>query len=662
MKKIQLLNLKLVNFKGIKEFELAANGQDINVFGSNGTGKTTLFDAFVWLLFGKDSNNSTKFEIKTLNNGQPIHKLEHEVEGTLLVEGNELKLKKVYKENWTKKSGSITESFSGHTTKYFIDDVPSKKKEYDETIKNLVVEDIFKLLTNPSYFNEQLHWEKRRNVLLEIAGDVTDEDVISSNKELEKLSDVLSNRTIEDHKKVIAAKRKEINEELERIPVRIDEINRGLPNTEGLDKKSITAKLDSLLDAIDTKNEQINSIKNGSEVNSLKQKISEIELRISNVRNEHTQNEQEELFKLKTRLQEEQSNLNILRSDLKNYETQKQQIEKQIKDLETQMQSLRDEYIKESKNEFDHESNCTCPTCEQELPEEQMKAALERFNVNKSNTLENINKRGVELKNNVQEYTEEIERIQKQIEKTTELGKQKKSGNERLEEKIQKSESTVKPIEDNPDFIKLNEEKQALEQQIKQLELSVDESVEKVKEEIKSLKEEQNSLQLDLSAIQQSEQSLERIKELEAREKKLAEEFEQLEHDLYLIEEFTRSKVNMLEDKINNKFKHARFKLFETQINGGLKETCETLYDGVPYSSGLNNAAQINVGLDIINTLSSHYDVQAPIFVDNAESVTKLIDIDSQVISLVVSESDKQLRTEPTVVDHDFVVADSEVV
>lgn len=73
---------------------------------------------------------------------------------------------------------------------------------------------------------------------------------------------------------------------------------------------------------------------------------------------------------------------------------------------------------------------------------------------------------------------------------------------------------------------------------------------------------------------------------------------------------------------------------------------CETLYEGVPYGSGLNNAAKINVGLDIINTLSEHYGILAPIFVDNAEAVTKFINVDAQLISLVVSEKDKQLRVE----------------
>ena len=644
--KIKLLNLKLVNFKGVKEFELQADGEDIKVFGDNATGKTTVFDSFVWLLFGKDSQNSTQFEIKTLRDGKPIHKLNHEVEATLLVDGQELTLKKVFKEKWTKKRGSATESFSGHTTNYYIDGVPSKKKEYEGKISEIVDEEVFKLLTNPAYFNEQLKWQDRRKTLLEIAGDVTDEEVIASNESLAKLTEILGNRSIDDHKKVIASKRKEINQELERIPIRIDEINRNLPDVNGLDKQTIETKLNDLSKQIDAKNDEINSIKNGSEVNEIKKQISDIELQIANVHNEHTQNEQQELFKLKTRLQEEESNLIVLRNDLKAKEQQKQINESRIKDFEKQMNELRNKWMEVNGEEFDHESNCTCPTCKQDLPVEQIEEVKQRFNLNKANELESINEKGIELKNKVDELKQINERIQSEIDKTTEIGKEKAKEVEQLKGKIEKAESEVTPVEENEQYIKLQEEKEALEQKIEVLQQSVDESVQKVQQEVTLLKEQQNALQMDLSKLQQSEQSLERISELEAQERQLAQEFEELEHQLYLTEEFIRTKVDLLEEKINSKFKYARFKLFEQQINGGLKEVCETTYEGVPYSGGLNNAARINVGLDIINTLSRHYGVSAPIFVDNAESVTSLIDIDAQVISLVVSEDDKELRIE----------------
>lgn len=647
MKIIKLLHLKLVNFKGIKEFELNASGNDINIFGDNATGKTTLFDAFVWLLFNKDSSNRSTFDIKTLDDaGNVINKLDHEVEATLLVDGKELTLKKVYKEQWTKKRGSLTDSFTGHTTDYYINGVPSKKKEYDDKIAEIVDENVFKLLTSPSHFNENLHWKERRDLLLEIAGDLTDEDVIKSNKDLSKLLDALNGNSVDDHKKIIAAKRREINKKIDEIPTRIDEIHRNLPDITNLDEAKIKSDIDKLSFSIEEKNEQINKIRSGSETNEIKKKISDIELKINNVRNEHTQNEQETLYKLKTRLQEEQSNLTIMRNDLRSKTEISKSNESRIKDIEQLMEELRERYVEENAKEFDHEANCKCPSCEQDLPEEQIKEVVTRFNFNKSEKLEGINKEGISLKTQVENLQEEQEKLQKEIDKIAEQGKKKASDIEKLEKKVSDAESSVKPIEENEQYIKLNDEKQKLEQQIKALEQSVEESVGRVNNDIIPLIDQQEELRNQLSSVEMAKKSKERIAELDAEEKELAKEYEKLSEELHLTEEFTRIKVEMLTDNINEKFKYARFNLFEEQVNGGLSEVCETTYQGVPYSSGLNNAARINVGLDIIDTLSKHYGVQAPIFVDNSESVTSLIDIEAQLISLSVSEIDKELRVE----------------
>lgn len=664
MKTIKLLNLKLTNFKGIKEFELAADGQDINAFGDNGTGKTTLFDAFVWVLFDKDSlNNSTgKFDLKTLRNGKAVSKLNHEVEVTLLVDDKELTLKKVYKEKWTKQRGSNVESFSGHTTDYYIDDVPSKKKEFDETIKEIVQENVFKLLTNPSHFNDDkvLHWRERRQLLLEIAGDITDEDVIATNKSLSKLLDALNGKSIDDHKKIIAAKRKEINKRIDELPTRVDEISRNMPDLAGLDESSIKGQVDKLTIEMEQKQEQINSIRNGSEVNELKKQVSDIDLQIANVRNEHTQNEQQELFKLQAKLQEEKSNHTILQGDVKAQMQQKAMNDGRIKDIENQLADLREDYKfsqeqyqQQLEQEFEHDDNCICPTCEQDLPQDKVDEAVAKFNKNKSDLLEKIqkridelNKKGPELGARKSEIEQDNETVQAEIEKITEQGTKKKNDIEKLVKKIKESELNVTPIEENQKYKQLQDEKATLQNKILELEQSQIGSINIVESEIKALKEEQQKLQIDLSKIAQSEQSAKRITELEAEEKKLAAEYEELEQQLYLTEEFTRTKVNLLTEKINSKFKYARFKLFDEQINGGLTETCVTTYEGVPYDSNLNSASKLNIGLDIINTLSKHYGVQAPIFIDNAESVTKLIDIDAQIIRLVVSEQDKQLRIE----------------
>lgn len=206
------------NFKGFKDFTLEANGDSLMVFGDNGTGKTSIADAVNWLFFNKDTQNKTDFGIKTMNNGVVIPAISHEVEGVFLIDGNEVSLKKEYVEKYTKKRGGVTSEFTGHETNHFIDGVPKSKGEYEKYIASIVNEDVFRLLTNPAYFNEQLHWKDKRKTLLDICGDISDEDVITSDKSLTTLPSILKGRTLDDHKKVIAARRKAINEELEKIP------------------------------------------------------------------------------------------------------------------------------------------------------------------------------------------------------------------------------------------------------------------------------------------------------------------------------------------------------------------------------------------------------------------------------------------------------------
>ena len=228
---MKLTKLTLRNFKGIKDFTLDTKGESVSIFSDNGVGKTTLADAWFWLLFNKDSLNRSDFEIKTLDqDGAAIPMLEHEVEGILSLDGKPLTLKKVYSESWTKKRGSANKEFTGHSTDHFIDGVPVKKNEYEAKIASIVDDRAFALLTNPRHFNEVLSWRERRELLLNICGDITDDAVIASDGKLGKLPDILQGRSLEDHRKVIKAQMVKLNQELTTIPVRISEVQRGLPS------------------------------------------------------------------------------------------------------------------------------------------------------------------------------------------------------------------------------------------------------------------------------------------------------------------------------------------------------------------------------------------------------------------------------------------------
>lgn len=650
MKNITLQRLELRNFKGVKSFNLEVHGENVKVFGDNATGKTTLFDAFVWLLFDKDSQNKKDFSIKTLKNGKELHGLEHEVEAAFTVGDRKLILRKVFSEKWTKKRGGAEKQFSGHTTDYYIDGVPSKKKDFTDQVAAIVDEEVFKLLTSPTYFNEQLHWQKRRNTLLEICGDITEDEVISSNKDLTKLPSILQGRSIENHRKVILARRAEINKELDKIPVRIDEIEHNLPNIEGLNKQDIERQIELTTSGIEEKEDLVSNIRNGNAIALKQREIQEIEMELLQIKQDHDSGTKDDVYKLKAKIQEETSNISILESKQSNLRQQKRFNDDSISSVDNKLQNLREKWFEISKQEFVHNDECECPTCGQSLPEEQVAAsrekALAQFNLQKSKSLEDIDVTGKREKANKDAWLEKNEKLTKEYDLIGEQITERQDQLLKLDDQLKLLENSVVDIMVNKQYTAKVQEKIDKTSELDKLRVSAQTSIQEVEEEARTLKNKRLALQSELAKFAAVDQSKKRIDELMDQEKGLATEFEKMEHELYLTEEFIRSKVNLLEEKINSKFKYARFKLFEQQINGGLTETCETLYEGVPYSGGLNNAARINVGLDIINTLSEHFGVSAPIFVDNSEAVTRLIDVNSQVVQLVVSETDKILRIE----------------
>jgi DNA repair exonuclease SbcCD ATPase subunit len=647
LKKIMLMALSLRNFKGVKEYKFETDGFDVGVFGDNATGKSTLFDGFNWALFDKDSHDKKDFQLKTVNGkGQELHGLEHEVTVTLKVDGELVTLKKVFEEKWTKTRGSAEKTFSGHTTKYYVNEVPAKKKEYEEKVKEIVDEDIFKLLTSTAYFNESLHWNKRRELLLEIAGDTTDEEVIGSNKNLNGLLNIISKRTIEDHKKMIAAKRSEINKELDRLPVRIDEVQRSMADTTGLVKEELEAKILNIQSSITIEEEELQRILSGNEVPTLQCKIAELNGELSEKRQAYREEQFGELNRARDELNAQADVVRGIERDVHKLFDDIERKQNTLASYESEREGLRDNWHNVNTETFDEHAQ-TCPTCKQDLPEEQKEAAKEEFNLHKSQNLANINARGKELKGKCDTLNSELDKMNKELAAYKEnLSIQKEKGREIKAKVDTLSNADGQPFEETETFIRIQSKIAELEADIHKIKTNALESSTGVKGEIAELKQNIQFIQDDLQKFTHNEKSSSRIAELEAEEKELAKEFERIEKELFLIEEFTRTKVNLLEERINSKFTHAKFKLFEEQINGGLKEVCETLYEGVPYSKGLNNAAKINVGLDIINTLSAHYGVSAPIFIDNSEAVTKLMEIDSQTISLIVSEQDKTLRVE----------------
>lgn len=638
---MKLTKLELLNFKGLKSFTINLNG-DVVIRGDNATGKTTVFDSVCWLLFGKDSLDRADFEIKTLDGGEPIHKVNHEVTGTLtLDEGGTVELKRVYREKYSSpRGGEVT--MTGHTTDYFVDGVPKKEKEYKEMVSSLVDESIFKLITNPLYFNETYSWQNRRKLLLEMCGDISDEDVIASHDELRRLAELLEGRTVDDHRKVVAAKKTAINKELDMIPVRIDEALRGKPTID-TPRDVLIQEISLATTTLETLEADKALLVNGHAVVDTRAELRDVQRQLM-ARESELQMEYKKQSALKS------NEYNMVISELNNLsskvESTKHRLDTSNRDIQ-RIESVIDELMHQrqqvNEDAFVMDIDEACPTCGQKLPAEQIQAAREKaetkFNLRKSKQLEELNQ-SIELKQ------QDIENIKKRdaglepVETLEALIKAKELVKQTITDEI--GQLTAPVLDDDSIYADLKAEEFMLQMKLDESNTDHSEEIADIDKRIAATKEHRINLETELNKYEEAKRIDTRVAELESQQAELAAEKSKLDEASYLMDEFVKAKVNMLEDVINSRFKLARFKMFNVMLNGNVEECCETTYKGVPYRS-MNNAARINIGLDIINALTSYFKVNAPVFIDNAEAVTEFVPVNSQTIKLIVDESEPQL-------------------
>ena len=631
---MKLLKLSLTNFKSIRQSSFEFDGENKIIFGDNATGKTTVFDSMCWLLFGKDSLDRSDFEIKTLVNGEPIHKVNHEVEGEFSNDdGTQFTLKRVYREKYSNPRGGDTK-LTGHTTDYFINDVPVKEKEYKAYINNLISDDVFKLITNPLYFNEQYSWQNRRKLLLEMCGNVDDETVIRNHGELRKLLSILNGRTVEEQKKIVAAKKTVINKELDMIPVRIDEAIRNKPEVQS-DKNKLKADIETFNAGINQLEEEAAVIKNGLKETEVKSKIRDIKRTIDERRNQVLSDYDKEKTRLRGEYEFSLKQLKAIEQERDrlvdhNYETGKN-IERENKRIE----KLKEEFNAFNTQEFD---DVNCPTCGQPYPYDKRESLKEAFNMQKATNLEEWQKLIDSAENMKRSYIEQEEIVAVKIDGLTNQVEEQQQDYER---KFKAYENLEQPdIDEDSIYMDLQAQLFLLESELDDTDTT--NSYEAINKDIDEMKAKRTQLVDELNKHELIETIDERVKELERKQQQLANDKNELDEAMFLMDEFIKAKVDMLEQSINSHFEYARFKMFRVLVNGNIEECCETTYKGVPYRS-MNNAARMNVGLDIINALTKYFKVDAPVFIDNAEAVTSFIHCHSQVIQLFVDATFTEL-------------------
>jgi len=660
MKNIVIKKISLINFKGLRNKEINFD-KNTNIFGDNGTGKTTIFDAFIWILSGKDSTGRKDFQIKPLDKDNVvIPKIEHEVSAILIVDGEEVSIRRILKENWVKKRGSLESEFSGNVTDYYWNEVPMQQKEFQTKVSQIIDEAVFKMITNPLAFN-QMKWQDRRNALIQIVGEVSNSELALGNSEYENLIAQLTNgKTLEDYRKQIVASIKKAKEDLKAIPTRVDEISRSKPED-----------FDFLNLSVDLKNKQFDLVKVDEEIadlnkafqskldrqkdqkikaNNLKAEIQSIESNSNREAKEKTNQDTSTLEKLNFKLKETEENLETANNGFTTLNSKVITLENQIESVNTKIESKRQEWATENAKEFnfDDYSFC-CPTCNRSFEasdiETKTDEMLLNFRTDKDAKLIEIKKQGTALSEEKTSLENELSALKVRIEngKTHITSIQDEIKNIKTE--IDTEKEKYLPVDEMKEYfiyesiLSMNADYKVKKNELEYLETTIEEipavDNSELVEKRKALVSEIDDIKSKLQNETQINSVNQRIESLQKEETTLAQQIANVEKTQFVIDNFNKLKIDTLEQKINYKFKFVNFKMFETQINGGEVECCDALIDGVPFSDA-NMASKINAGLDIINTLCEFYQVTAPIFIDNRESIVQLIDIKSQIVNLIV--------------------------
>jgi DNA repair exonuclease SbcCD ATPase subunit len=641
----------MVNWRGAKDVTTNFNADVTTIMGANGLGKSRHFDAFIWLLFGKDSKDRKDFEIKSNDaEGNPLQKCECSVTGVLSVDGETITLKRAFVEDWVKPKGQTEQVFKGNHTECWFNETPVRVGDYQNRIREIIDETVFKMITNPAFFIG-MPWKNQREQLFLLAGTITDAEIASNNPDFAALLDRISGKSLADFKTELAARKKRLRIELDNIQPRIDQTQRMMPES------ADWAALEAEIERCNIREMEINALLSDRaaanrafyEAEQAKQaEISKLKMQRQEEIRKAEQAAKDSAFTANAERREKMASrssksrlLDLTRNEIAGNKKEIARLEAEITRIKGEQDKLREDWQTENARAFD-ESATVCPYCGQPLPADRVEESRKHFNDAKDKKLANITAQGQKMGKEIEELEKVLAKVRKA---TAEIESQEKATTDFIEEcdKFIAAHPEVTPATIDGGNL---EPVIDIDKQIADIKATIstdnagDYNQELVKE-LQDIRDKRGQAQLRLSCRDQIKKCNEEIERLEKTGKDLAQQIADAEKEEYTVAQFTKTKIDECERRINGMFTMVKFRLFDYTIDGNEFETCVPLIDGTPFQVA-NTAKQVNAGLDIINALCKFNGVCAPIFIDNRESVNELIPTESQIINLVVT-TDKEL-------------------
>ena len=642
--KITLESLK-IRFKGIS-FEIDLKGKNATISGENGTGKSTVADSFFWLISGKNSDMSATFNILPVApDGNPIDHSESEVEAVIKIDKKKITLYKKHRQKWTKKRGSATETFTGNTTDHAIDGVPVAQNEFNDQLAKIIDDTLFRILSDVKFFCGAMKPDMRRQILIDLCGDVAPADIIAANPELAELDSILSEHDFESHRKILMSRRKKINKRIDEIPKLIAERRIDIAALANYDEIALRQQLDELDEKIKDGIRKLGELSTGNGGAELRKQQLELELSLDEL-------EAETRRKNAEKVEAKESEKHVISKLIANLEINQNRdgvelksIEKQIIELEAKKADLYNQWKKTNESHIEKEEICF--NCGQALPTHMIANQLSNFNENKADKLRDINERGQNCANEIDQLSGRKQILLETIAKRDDNIAIQKGLIAEIDIKIHDINNSNN-VEYGKKQAEINGKLKVVNDKIEALRDDVEPEKETLKTQISQLEDEKDVVDSRIREIAHSDKAKKRIAGFEAEQKELVKEFQNSEHQLWMIEEYGRRRAEYIESSVNQHFKFITWKLFQLQQNEGIRQICEPMLNGVPYSTDASTGEKIIMGLDCIATLSKHYDTWVPVFIDDGESLTDSIEAiePKQWIRLEAKKDVKELKIE----------------
>ena len=639
MKQVTIKKIMLENWRA--QNRVVEFGQTNEIRGRNKEGKSSIMNAFLWLVTGYDEMDRSNYQIfdntveQTYDNAKPAS-----VEAVLDIDGYEYTFKKTAKQGWSRPRGKSEYERKGTDDyTFYTDGIEVSATQYKSQIESLLAPiDKLKIMLNLRYFL-MLDWKDMRKQLEAMVGEIESSDFKG---DYSVIFQDLIKYSPDQLKSLYKQQKSKIEDNIKGLPKAIETLQSNLPDLKEVDeaRKAIDEAKQKIAD-IDEKIVGAGDFAKPyiEKRNAELAEISKLQEEYNKAQIVYLSNFNEEVEKIQKEIRDVDSyNADIDKANKKS-ESEKENAKKELErmnDLLAGLQKRHEELTEQNKEcksrVFTGEK---CAYCGQELPEDKLEEARKRFNEQKDKDHAYIVEQGKSNKDYLERTLKCIENLKTEIEKPLEV--REKKSKEELEAKLGDIRASFIPYDKTTEGkakMSVIEEKRA------NLTVIPKQDNEELLNMKRGLLDEIETNSKKLGLKDEYDKQVEKIKNMQEQLRENSIEKAKLEGKLAKVKEYEEEKARIVSDRVNGKFEYVQIEMSETNKSGDIVPACVVKDNKGVNALVTNNASKVLCGIDIALAFQKFYGIKLPVFIDNAESINSenFPGINNQVIKLIVDE------------------------